>query len=46
AEQRGLDGLKGHRSTGGMRASMYNAFPIEGARALVAFMKEFEKSSR
>ena len=44
AEQRGLDGLKGHRSTGGMRASMYNAFPIEGARALVAFMKEFERT--
>lgn len=41
AEKRGLDGLKGHRMTGGMRASMYNAFPIEGARALVDFMKVF-----
>jgi len=45
AEQRGLDGLKGHRSTGGMRASMYNAFPVEGARALVQFMKDFERSN-
>jgi phosphoserine aminotransferase len=43
AEQAGLDGLKGHRSTGGMRASMYNAFPIKGTRALVEFMKEFER---
>jgi phosphoserine aminotransferase len=38
----GLDGLKGHRSVGGLRASMYNAFPEEGAAALVQFMKEFE----
>lgn len=45
AEARGLDGLKGHRSTGGMRASMYNAFPVEGAEALVAFMKEFERAN-
>lgn len=42
AEQAGLDGLKGHRSVGGMRASLYNAFPIEGVRALVEFMKRFE----
>lgn len=42
AEARGLDGLKGHRATGGMRASAYNAFPIEGVRALVEFMKEFQ----
>jgi phosphoserine aminotransferase len=42
AEARGLDGLKGHRATGGMRASIYNAFPVEGVRALVAFMKDFE----
>ncbi len=41
AEARGLDGLKGHRSIKGMRASMYNAFPKAGAEALVAFMKEF-----
>jgi phosphoserine aminotransferase len=39
----GLDGLKGHRSVGGMRASIYNAFPEAGVDALVAFMKEFEK---
>ena len=42
AEQRGLVQLKGHRSVGGMRASIYNAMPIEGVRELVAFMKEFE----
>ncbi|MBA3712466.1 MAG: 3-phosphoserine/phosphohydroxythreonine transaminase [Pyrinomonadaceae bacterium] len=41
----GLDGLKGHRSVGGIRASIYNAFPREGAEALVAFMKEFEKKN-
>ena len=39
----GLDGLKGHRSVGGMRASIYNAFPEEGVRALVEFMREFER---
>jgi phosphoserine aminotransferase len=39
----GLDGLKGHRSVGGMRASIYNAFPEAGVDALVDFMKEFEK---
>ena len=39
----GFDGLKGHRSVGGMRASIYNAFPEEGVHALVAFMKEFER---
>jgi phosphoserine aminotransferase len=39
----GLDGLKGHRSVGGMRASIYNAFPEEGVDALVDFMKEFER---
>ena len=39
----GLDGLKGHRSVGGMRASMYNAFPEEGVDALVAFMRDFER---
>src|SRR5262249_19196526 len=41
----GLDGLKGHRSVGGMRASIYNAFPEEGVDALVAFMREFERTS-
>ena len=39
----GLDGLKGHRSVGGMRASIYNAFPEAGVDALVAFMREFER---
>jgi phosphoserine aminotransferase len=39
----GLDGLKGHRSVGGMRASIYNAFPEQGVDALVAFMREFER---
>ena len=37
----GLDGLKGHRSVGGMRASIYNAMPLEGVEALVEFMEEF-----
>jgi phosphoserine aminotransferase len=39
----GLDGLKGHRSVGGLRASVYNAFPEAGIDALVSFMKDFEK---
>jgi phosphoserine aminotransferase len=42
AEQRGMVQLKGHRSVGGMRASIYNAMPIEGVQALVSYMKEFE----
>jgi phosphoserine aminotransferase len=41
----GLDGLKGHRSVGGMRASIYNAFPEDGVNALVSFMQEFEKKN-
>ena len=40
-----LKGLKGHRSVGGIRASVYNAFPMEGVDALVAFMKDFEKKN-
>jgi phosphoserine aminotransferase len=40
----GFDGLKGHRSVGGMRASVYNAFPEEGIDALVSFMREFERT--
>jgi phosphoserine aminotransferase len=40
----GFDGLKGHRSVGGMRASIYNAFPEEGVNALVQFMREFERT--
>jgi phosphoserine aminotransferase len=39
----GLDGLKGHRAVGGLRASIYNAFPEEGVDALVQFMREFER---
>ena len=42
----GLLNLKGHRSVGGMRASIYNAMPREGVEALVAFMKEFEAKNR
>ncbi len=40
-----LDGLKGHRSVGGIRASIYNAFPKKGVEALVSFMKEFARKS-
>ena len=39
----GFDGLKGHRSVGGMRASIYNAFPEDGVDALIGFMREFER---
>lgn len=45
ATERGLDGLKGHRSVGGMRASIYNAFPQEGVDELVAAMREFEAAN-
>jgi len=44
AKERGMVQLKGHRAVGGMRASIYNAMPIEGVQALVAWMREFEKS--
>jgi phosphoserine aminotransferase len=44
SEARGLSQLKGHRSVGGMRASIYNAMPIEGVEALVAFMEEFRRA--
>jgi phosphoserine aminotransferase len=43
AEARGLLQLKGHRSVGGMRASIYNAMPIEGVQALVDYMQQFER---
>jgi phosphoserine aminotransferase len=43
AKERGMVQLKGHRAVGGMRASIYNAMPIEGVRALVEYMSEFEK---
>ena len=45
AKDHGLVALKGHRSVGGMRASMYNAMPEEGVDALIAFMQEFERSN-
>jgi phosphoserine aminotransferase len=45
ASKRGLKTLKGHRSVGGMRASIYNAFPKEGVQTLVDFMKEFEQAN-
>ena len=44
AENLGMIGLKGHRLVGGIRASIYNAMPIEGIQALVDYMKDFEKS--
>jgi len=42
AKQRQLLELKGHRSVGGMRASIYNAMPVEGVKALISFMREFQ----
>jgi phosphoserine aminotransferase len=45
ATEKGLVGLKGHRSVGGLRASVYNAFPVEGAKALVDFMKDFQNKN-
>jgi phosphoserine aminotransferase len=45
ADKAGLKNLKGHRSVGGMRASIYNAMPYEGVEALVEFMKEFAKNN-
>lgn len=45
AAEAGFVNLKGHRSVGGMRASIYNAMPIEGVEQLVDFMKEFEKNN-
>ena len=45
AEAAGFVNLKGHRSVGGMRASIYNAMPIEGVEKLVAFMKDFEEKN-
>jgi len=46
ATARGLTNVKGHRKVGGMRASIYNAMPVEGVAKLVDYMKEFEGSSR
>jgi len=45
ATKAGLNGLKGHRSIGGCRASIYNAFPREGVVKLVEFMQEFAKNN-
>lgn len=45
AKEAGFENLKGHRTVGGMRASIYNAMPIEGVEALTAFMKKFEKEN-
>jgi phosphoserine aminotransferase len=45
AKKRDLIGLKGHRSVGGIRASIYNAMPVEGTEALVEFMKEFQQKN-
>ena len=42
----GFVNLKGHRSVGGMRASIYNAMPYEGVEALVAFLKDFEENHK
>ena len=46
AAERGLVELKGHRSVGGIRASIYNAMPLEGVEALAAFMREFHERVR
>jgi phosphoserine aminotransferase len=45
AKSIGIDGLKGHRSVGGIRASLYNGCPIESVEALVLFMRDFETSN-
>ena len=45
AEASGLLALAGHRSVGGMRASIYNAMPLEGVNALITFMKRFEQEN-
>src|SRR5699024_1844062 len=45
AEKAGLVNLKGHRSVGGMRASLYNAFPLTGVETLMAFMQDFEQQN-
>ena len=45
ATEKGFVGLKGHRSVGGCRASIYNAFPLEGVQALASFMKEFQRTA-
>ncbi len=46
AKERGMVGIKGHRSVGGFRASIYNACPVESVEALVQCMKDFEQSKK
>ncbi|MBR5270653.1 MAG: 3-phosphoserine/phosphohydroxythreonine aminotransferase, partial [Clostridia bacterium] len=46
SKEAGFVNLKGHRTVGGMRASMYNAMPVEGVKALVEFMKKFEAENK
>lgn len=46
AKAAGFENLKGHRTVGGMRASIYNAMPADGVKALVAFMKKFEEENK
>ena len=46
AKDHNIDSIKGHRSVGGMRASIYNAMPKAGVEALVAYMEEFERAHR
>ena len=45
AKKQGIVNIKGHRSVGGMRASIYNAMPVEGVKKLVEVMKDFEKNA-
>ncbi|AHG84111.1 Phosphoserine aminotransferase [Bibersteinia trehalosi USDA-ARS-USMARC-189] len=45
ALENGLQALKGHKVLGGMRASIYNAMPVEGVQALIEFMQKFEKEN-
>ena len=44
-DEAGINGLRGHRSVGGYRASIYNAMPLEGVKELTLFMKDFEKKN-
>ena len=46
AKAAGIENIKGHRTVGGMRASIYNAMPIEGVKYLVEFMKKFEDENK
>ena len=46
AKKVGIENIRGHRTVGGMRASIYNAMPIEGVKYLVEFMKRFEEANK